>query len=63
MNCYSDRDRDRDGIYVKGYVFFCLLLKNMGINIAKNVDRNLSSKYSQKALDYAKECATDAFDW
>ena len=43
--------------------FFCLLLKNMGINIAKNVDRNLSSKYSQKALDYAKECATDAFDW
>ena len=35
----------------------------MGINIAKNVDRNLSSKYSQKPLDYAKECATDAFDW
>ena len=46
MICYSVRDRDRDRIYVKDYAFFCLLLKNMGINIAKNVDRNLSSEYS-----------------
>ena len=63
MICYSVRDRDRGRIYVKDYAFFCLLLKNMGINIAKNVDRNLSSEYSQKPLGYAKVSATDAFDW
>ena len=33
----------------------------MGRNIGKNIIRNLSSKYSQKLLDHAKQFATDAF--
>ena len=40
----------------------------MGINISKNISKNLSGKYSQgmlamrqKLLDHAKQSATDAF--
>ena len=36
----------RDGIYVKGYGF---------LSFAKNMDKHLSSKYSQKLLDSAKK--------
>ena len=32
----------------------------MGRNIGKKIIKNLSSKYSQKSLDYAKQSATDA---
>ena len=51
MTRYSVQSRDR--IFVKGYGF---LLKNMGRNISKS----LSSKYSLKLLDHAKQSATDA---
>ena len=30
MNCYSDRDRDRDRIYVKDYVFFLPFAEKYG---------------------------------
>ena len=30
-------------------------------NVGKNKNRNLSGKCSQKLLDHAKQCATDAF--
>ena len=29
-------------------------------NIGKNINKNLTSKYSQKPLDHAKKSATDA---
>ena len=32
----------------------------MGENIRKNISKNLSGKYSQKPLGYAKQSATDA---
>ena len=32
----------------------------MSINTGKNISKNLSSKYSQKLLDHAKQSATDA---
>ena len=32
----------------------------MGKNIGKNITKNLSGKYGQKLLDYAKRIATDA---
>ena len=32
----------------------------MGRNIGKDVSKNLSSKYSQKLFDHAKQTATDA---
>ena len=41
----------------------CRLLpsaKNMGKSIGKNVRTNLSSIYSPKRLDHAKQSATDA---
>ena len=50
--------QSRNWIFVKGYGFF-LFAKNMCKNIAKN-SKNLSSKYSQKCLDHAKQSATDA---
>ena len=31
----------------------------MGKNICQNISKNLSSKYSQKLLDHAKQSATD----
>ena len=41
----------RDRICVKGYGF---------LSFAKNMGKHLSSKYSQKLLDTAKESTTDA---
>ena len=32
----------------------------MGKNIAKNINKNLSGKYSQKCPDHAKKYTTDA---
>ena len=40
----------RDQIFVKGYGF---------LSFAKNINKNLSGKYSQNLLDHAKESATD----
>ena len=34
--------------------------KKMGKNIGENISKSLSDKYSQKILDHAKKCATDA---
>ena len=47
--CYSIEPRDRR--YVKGYRF---------LSLAKNIGKNISSKYSQKLVDSAKKSATDA---
>ena len=41
----------KDRIYVKGYGF---------LSFAKNMGKNLSSKYGQKLLDSAKKSTTDA---
>ena len=46
---YSIEPRDRR--YVKGYGF---------LSFAKNIGKNISSKYSQKLVDIAKKSATDA---
>ena len=46
---YSIEPRDRR--YVKGYEF---------LSFAKNIGKNISSKYSQKVVDTAKKSATDA---
>ena len=43
MTLYSDR------VFVKGYGF---------LSFARNMRRNLSSKYSQSSLDHAKQPAT-----
>ena len=51
MTRYSAQPRDR--IFVKGYGFVFR-------NISKIISKNLSSKHSQKLLDYAKQSATDA---
>ena len=56
MTRYSVQPRDR--IFVKGYGFL-FFAKNMGRNIGKNTIKNLSSKYSQKPLDHAKQSTTD----
>ena len=32
----------------------------LGINISKNICKNLSNKYSQTLIDHAKQSATDA---
>ena len=45
---YSIKPRDR--IYVIGYGF---------LSFAKNIGKNMSSKYSQKLLDSAKKSTTD----
>ena len=57
MTRYSAQPRYR--IFVKGYGFLSFA-KNMGKNIGKHISKSLSSKYSQKLLDHAKQCATDA---
>ena len=36
---------------------FCLLLKTWGKILVENISKNLSSKYSQKLLDHAKQSA------
>ena len=46
---YSTEPRNR--IYVKGYGF---------MSFAKNIDKNLNHKYSQKIIDTAKKSATNA---
>ena len=46
---YSIKPRDR--IYVKGYGF---------MSFTKNIDKNLSNKYSQKIIDTTKKSATNA---
>ena len=46
---YSAESKDR--IYVKGYGF---------LSFAKNMGKNVSSKYGQKLLDSAKKSTTDA---
>ena len=55
---YSVQPRDR--IFVKGYGFLPFA-KNMVKKIGENISKNLSSTYSQKPLDHAKQSATDAF--
>ena len=57
MTRYSVQPRDQ--IFVKGYGF--LSFANIMVRIiAKNVSKNLSSKYIPKLVDYAKQSATDA---
>ena len=46
---YLIEPRDMD--YGKSYGF---------LTFAKNIGKNISSKYSQKLVDTAKKCATDA---
>ena len=59
MTWYSVQPRDR--IFVKGYGFLSFA-RNMGENVGKDICKNLSSKYSQKLLDHAKQSATDALN-
>ena len=47
--------QSRDHIFVKGYGFLSFA------RIMGNINKHLSSKYSQKLLDHAKQYATDAF--
>ena len=54
---YSTESRIR--IFVKGYGFLSFA-KNMSKIIGRNIIKNLSSKYSQKLLDHAKQSAKDA---
>ena len=53
---YSVQPRDR--IFVKDYGFFSFP-KNLGKNIDNHVSENLTSKYSQKLRDNAKQSSTD----
>ena len=53
MTRYSVQPRYR--IFVKGYGIF-----SVARNKGKNISKNVSSKYSQKLLDHAKQSATDA---
>ena len=46
---YSIKPKDRR--YVKGYGF---------VSFAKNIDKNLSNKYSQKLLDSTEKSTADA---
>ena len=56
MMCHQVQDRNR--IFVKGYGFLSFA-KYMGENTDKNVSKNLSSKYSHKFVDHAKQPAAD----
>ena len=49
----------RDRIVVKSYRFLSFAT-NMGKKNGTNIIKSLSSKYSQKHLDNAKQLATDA---
>ena len=51
--------QQRDRIFVKGYGFLPFA-KNMGKNIGKIINKNLSSSYNHKILDHTKQSATDA---
>ena len=55
MTRYSVQPRDR--IFVKSYGFLPFT-KNKSNNIGKNISKTLSSKYSLKCLDHAKQSAT-----
>ena len=57
MTHYLVQPRDR--IFVKGYGYLSFS-SNMGRNNGKKISKNLSSKYSKKLLDYAKQSTTDA---
>ena len=57
MTRYSVQPRDR--IFLKSYRFLSFA-KRMGRNIGKYISKNVSSKYTQKLLDHAKQSATDA---
>ena len=48
-----------DWIFVKGYRFLSFA-GNISKITGKKISKNLSSKYSQKHLDHAKQSATDA---
>ena len=37
----------------------CLLVKNRGKNLSKNISEDLGGKHNQKLLDQAKQSATD----
>ena len=56
MTCYSFQTRDRIFVKSKG---FLAIAKIMARNVAKNISQILSSKYSQKLLDHAKQPPTD----
>ena len=53
MTSYSVQPRH--WIFVKGYRFL-----SFAKILSKNIGKNMSSKYSQKLLDHAKQSATDA---
>ena len=53
MTRYSVQPRDR--MFLKDYEFL-----SFARNMVKNTSKNLSSEYSQKLLDHAKQSATDA---
>ena len=55
MTRYSVQPRDR--IFVKSYRFLPFT-KNNSNNIGKNISKTLSSIYSLKCLDHAKQSAT-----
>ena len=59
MTPYSIEPKDR--IFVKDYGFLSFA-KNMRKNIDKKRSINVSSKYSQKLLDLAKQSATHALN-
>ena len=48
---YSRYREPRNRRYMKGYGF---------LSFAKNIDKNITNKYSQKLIDSAKKSATDA---
>ena len=56
MTCHSVQPRGQ--IFVKGYGFLSFA-KNMNTNTIKDISKNLSSKYSQKSIDHAKQSAAD----
>ena len=57
MTRHSLQSRER--IFVKGYGIF-YFANNMGKSNGKYISKKVSSKYSQKLLDHAKQSVTDA---
>ena len=58
MTCYSVQPKDQ--IFVRGCRFL-YFAKHICKNIGKIISKNLSSKYSQKFFDHAKQSAANAF--
>ena len=54
---YSFQPRNR--ISVKGCRFLSFP-NSIDTNVDENISKNLTGKYSQRFLDHAKQCATDA---